>query len=223
MAAAAGSGGDGGTTGGDITIELSPSPLSVERAFACVVSPAAGGTAMFVGTTRDTFHGRPVVRLEYEAYEALALTQLRTIAADAMAVTGSASSPCDRLVRVYVAHRVGVVPVGEASVIVAASSVHRGRAFDAVPAMMHALKATVAIWKREVYGDGDGDGGRASSSGDAGDAAAATAAAAVWKVNRECLEARTAGVAAVAMPGPGAAGAGFVAGGTAGMAGASPL
>jgi molybdopterin synthase catalytic subunit len=87
-----------------------------------------------------------VVRLEYEAYEPMAVDELHRVAVAARAQWPS-------LHRVVLLHRLGEVPVGEASVIVVASSAHRRAALDAVAFCIDRLKETVPIWKKEVYAD----------------------------------------------------------------------
>lgn len=127
--------------------ELTSGPLDAGSLAAAVASPACGATVVFHGTTRDHHDGRRVVRLAYEAHEAMAVAALRALERDAL----------DRfeIVACTIAHRLGEVPVGEASVIVAVSAAHRGPAFDAARWVMDELKRTVPIWKREHFEDGD--------------------------------------------------------------------
>uniref|UniRef100_A0A1D1XH76 Molybdopterin synthase catalytic subunit n=1 Tax=Anthurium amnicola TaxID=1678845 RepID=A0A1D1XH76_9ARAE len=138
-------------------VEPSSVPLDVARYVSFVRDPACGAVATFEGTTRDTFDGRRVVELRYEAYGPMARRQLREICATARSRWA--------VERLAVAHRLGRVPVGEASVFVAASSVHRVDALAACGFLIDEVKASVPIWKKEVYEDGE-----------------------VWKENREFLE-----------------------------------
>lgn len=112
-----------------------------------VGDPAAGGTTLFVGTTRNENEGRVVERLEYEAYEAMAIEEMRRI--------GEEITRRWRVVAVSMVHRVGVVPVGEASVAVAVSAAHREEAFAACRYGIDTLKATVPIWKKEYFEGGE--------------------------------------------------------------------
>jgi molybdopterin synthase catalytic subunit len=112
-----------------------------------VGDPSAGGTTLFVGTTRDENEGRIVERLEYEAYEAMALEEMRRI--------GDEIARRWQVVAVSMVHRVGVVPVGQVSVAVAVSSAHREEAFAACRYGIDTLKATVPIWKKEFYQGGE--------------------------------------------------------------------
>jgi molybdopterin synthase catalytic subunit len=129
-----------------ITVLLTDEPLSLDEAFRAVRLPECGGTALFVGTTRSPSQGRVVEELEYEAYEELAAGELERVAAAAVRRHG--------LGAVYLAHRVGVVPIGEASVIVAASAPHRGEAFSGCRALIDELKRAVPIWKKERWAGG---------------------------------------------------------------------
>ena len=113
-------------------------PLSVAELAASVGRPGAGATVVFCGTTRD------VDRLEYEAYEEMAGERISTILADCQGRHG--------LEAVAAAHRVGEVPLGEPSVIVAVSAAHRGEAFAGAREAIDRIKAEAPIWKQEVEG-----------------------------------------------------------------------
>lgn len=95
--------------------------LDVGKIANAVVCDQAGGTSVFVGTTRDTFNDRRVMRLEYEAYEPMAVKEMRVLCDEAR-------TKWIDLKHISVWHRIGVVPVGEASVIIAVSSPHRREA-----------------------------------------------------------------------------------------------
>ncbi len=129
-------------------IELTPGPLSTERAVAFVTDPAAGGVAVFLGTTRaeTSPDGRSLVALDYEAYADMAVKRLRELAAAARRRWPVA--------RAAVVHRLGPVAVGEPSVVIAVSTPHRADAFDACRFLIDQLKVDVPIWKREVWADG---------------------------------------------------------------------
>jgi molybdopterin synthase catalytic subunit len=103
----------------------------------------------FTGTTRDHNEGAAVVSLAYEAYEEMAQATMAAIFA--------AARTKFPFTRARVAHRLGEVPVGEASVVVVVSSPHRGDAFDACRFLMDRLKHEVPIWKRERLRDGAGE------------------------------------------------------------------
>ena len=137
-------------------IALVATALDPAALLASVADPDHGGTALFVGTTRRERGEREVVELRYEAYEELAMAELRAIAAEA---EGAYSA------RVAVEHRVGPVAVGAPSVVVAASAGHRPAAFAACRYVIDELKARAPIWKQTIHADGaatwvDGCAGR---------------------------------------------------------------
>lgn len=126
-------------------IALTGAPLDPAALLAAVADDEHGGKALFVGTTRREAGEAEVSALAYEAYEELALAEMRAIAAEA----GRAWSA-----RVAVSHRTGTVAVGEASVAVAASAGHRAAAFAACRYVIDELKQRVPIWKQAVHPDG---------------------------------------------------------------------
>ena len=130
----------------NVTVLLSEEPLSLDAAFRAVLRPDCGGTALFVGTTRSPNQGRDVDELEYEAYEEVARPELERIGRETAGRHG--------LGAVYLAHRVGVVPAAEPSVIVAASAPHRAEAFAGCRELIDELKRTAPIWKKERWAGG---------------------------------------------------------------------
>lgn len=125
-------------------VTLTRDPLSVDALIASVAGPEHGGIAVFIGTTRREADRLEVVALEYEAYEELALTELAAVAGEAEALGA----------RVAVAHRLGRVPVGEASIAIVAAAGHRPAAFAACRLAIDEAKRRVPIWKRAVHADG---------------------------------------------------------------------
>ena len=105
-----------------------------------------GALCLFLGVVRGENHGRPVVRLEYEAYEDMALPLMEEIAAEARRQWP--------ITAIAMIHRLGRLQIGEASVVVTVTSPHRGDAFAACRYAIDTLKATVPIWKKEFYADG---------------------------------------------------------------------
>lgn len=128
---------------------LASSPLEVHAFYERVAHPACGAVALFVGTTRDHNRGRSVVRLEYEAFEAMTGPEMARIFERCRAEIGSTERS-----RMICAHRTGVVGVGEPSVVIAVASPHRDAAFRAARFLIDELKRTLPIWKKEVYADG---------------------------------------------------------------------
>jgi MoaE-MoaD fusion protein len=139
------SGGAGAQWVGPITIAHAPIDVAMlERAAS---DPAAGAIVTFAGTTRLENAGRRVIRLEYEAYEPMALSEMRKIAREA-----GRRWP---IVRIAIAHRVGVVEIGETSVAIAVAAAHRGEAFAACHFAIDRLKEIVPIWKKEYFEGGE--------------------------------------------------------------------
>ena len=130
-------------------IGLRAEALDVDALVAAVKTNAHGAVVTFLGTTRETSPGdpRPVAALEYEAYETMAVSEMEAIAREAEERFGPLG--------VAIVHRTGRVALGEPSVAVVVAAPHRGKAFDACRYAIDALKARVAVWKREVYRDGD--------------------------------------------------------------------
>jgi molybdopterin synthase catalytic subunit len=119
---------------------------AIDLAALHAASPADGAVCVFVGVVRDRNAGRPVLSLEYEAYEEMALPLMEEIAAT---VRGRWPVTDVRMV-----HRLGHLEIGEASVAVAVASPHREEAFAACRYAIDTLKASVPIWKKERYADG---------------------------------------------------------------------
>jgi molybdopterin synthase catalytic subunit len=127
--------------------EIVSHPIDVAAVTAAVGDPAAGATVTFVGSTREHNDGRRVIRLEYEAYSEMALAEMRKIGAEA-----GRRWP---ILRAAIVHRIGVVPLGEASVAIAVSAAHREVAFTACHFAIDRLKETVPIWKKEHFVGGE--------------------------------------------------------------------
>ena len=111
------------------------------------MSPQSGGIDVFVGTVRDATKGKTVLRLEFEAYEPMALKEMQKIADQAFA-----KWPVQKLL---IQHRTGVLQIGEVPVIIAVSCAHRDAAFEACRYVIDTLKQTVPIWKKEIFEDGE--------------------------------------------------------------------
>lgn len=129
-----------------VTVSLQTSRLDASAVLAAVADSTAGGNVLFVGTVRDVTDGQLTAALEYEAHEPLARAVLERLGAEAASRFG--------LTATAVAHRLGRVEPGEASVMVAASSAHRREAFAAAEWLMERIKHDVPIWKCELRPDG---------------------------------------------------------------------
>ena len=127
-------------------IRLTRGVITPEVLVRAVRDRAAGAVVTFLGTTRDHNAGRRVVRLEYEAFAGMAEREMRALAA--------AATRQWPLRKVAIVHRIGLVPVGQASVGVAVSAEHRAEAFAACRWLIDGLKELVPIWKREHFRGG---------------------------------------------------------------------
>ncbi len=127
--------------------DLVDGPIDTGQAVAAVSGPGRGAVVVFLGTVRDHHASRPVEKLTYSAYRPMALEGLRRIVADLEAAHQD--------LRAAIVHRLGEVPVGEASVVIAIGSPHRAAAYEASRTALERLKAEIPIWKREHYADGE--------------------------------------------------------------------
>jgi molybdopterin synthase catalytic subunit len=128
-------------------IEISDQPLDIQLCIDWVMSPQSGGIDIFIGTVRDSTKGKAVMRLEFEAYEPMALKEMKNIAEQAFE-----KWPVQKLL---IHHRTGILKVGEVPVIIAISCAHRDAAFEACRYVIDTLKQTVPIWKKEIFEDGE--------------------------------------------------------------------
>ncbi|KAG8519813.1 Molybdopterin synthase catalytic subunit, partial [Galemys pyrenaicus] len=120
-------------------IKFTAEKLSVDEVSQLVISPLCGAISLFVGTTRNNFEGKKVISLEYEAYLPMAENEVRKICSDMRQKWP--------VKHIAVFHRLGLVPVSEASIIIAVSSAHRAASLEAVSYAIDTLKAKVPIWK----------------------------------------------------------------------------
>ncbi|MBG8554285.1 molybdenum cofactor biosynthesis protein MoaE [Hymenobacter guriensis] len=131
-----------------IHIDLTDQPIDVAAALQLVEAEGAGAINTFIGTVRNQSTGRSVVRLEYEAYDSMALHQLRKVAEQAL-------EQWPMLQQVAIIHRKGTLYIGDVAVVVAVSTPHRAESFAACQFIIDTLKQVVTIWKKEFYEDGD--------------------------------------------------------------------
>ncbi len=127
-------------------VRLVRESIDTEAVVRRLQQPADGGVVIFKGVVRDNTRGRRTLYLDYEAYEAMALQQMESLALEArerFAVRGAS-----------IVHRLGRLEIGETSVLIVVAAAHRGAAFDACRWMIDTLKKTVPIWKKEYFGDG---------------------------------------------------------------------
>ncbi len=126
-------------------VEIRDTPLDPAEILALVGDPAAGGATLFVGTVRDNDNDKNVTGLQYSAHPS-AVQQMRAV--------------CERVaaehdvIRLAAVHRVGDLTIGDLAVVVAVSCGHRGEAFAACKDLIDTIKATVPIWKHQIFTDG---------------------------------------------------------------------
>jgi molybdopterin synthase catalytic subunit len=134
----------------DDWVDILSNPLPTAKAVDFVSDPRAGGIAIFLGTTRTekNAQGHDLQALDYEAYLEMALPQLQTLA--------QASRSQWPIVKQVILHRTGRVELSQPSVLIAVASPHRHEAFAACRFIIDAIKADVAIWKKEIWSDGSG-------------------------------------------------------------------
>ena len=125
---------------------ITDEPLDAEKVTAMVANTANGGVVTFQGVTRDETGGRTVVRLDYEAYPEMAYKTLQQIFDEVEERWG--------ITDLALAHRIGRLELGEASLVVAVGAAHRAEAFAAAMYVVDRLKEIVPIWKKEFFEDG---------------------------------------------------------------------
>ncbi len=127
--------------------EITHEPLDPQPLVEAVRSDDSGAVAVFYGVVRNENMGRSVRYLEYDVYPEMAIKKMREIAEEVRArypITG-----------IGALHRVGRLEIGETSLLVAVSSVHRTAAFEACHFAVDRIKQVVPIWKKEVWDDGE--------------------------------------------------------------------
>lgn len=125
-------------------VRLTADPVEPSEALGFIEDPSSGGECMFVGTVRDRSSGGDVTGILYEVWPELAESLLDKIASEML----------DRARKVVLLHRFGELFVGEVSVVVAASAVHREEAFAACRHGIERIKEDVPIWKKELFATG---------------------------------------------------------------------
>ena len=128
-------------------IKITEKAIDVQKVIDTASSLGAGAVNVFVGTVRNNAHGKNVLWLEYEAYETMAVAEIKKIIDEA-----SHRWP---LLGWAISHRIGTLKPGEVSVVVAVSSPHRRESFEACQYVIDTLKEKAPIWKKEVFEDGE--------------------------------------------------------------------
>ncbi len=128
-------------------IALTSTPIDVASALNYLQSSQAGAVDLFLGVVRDNTQNRPVDRLEYEAYDKMALSEIRKIV--------DSAHHRWTLLGCVVIHRTGTLLIGEMAVLIGVATAHRADAFDACRYIIDTIKQTVPIWKKEIFTDGE--------------------------------------------------------------------
>ncbi len=133
----------------EIVIELVHVPIDIERVASTVNSEYAGANILFIGTARKLTNGIETLRLEYDCHAPMAEAKLRQVA----------ESACEKfdLVACHIVHRLGMVELKEASIVLGVGSAHRLSAIHSIEWIMDQIKVTVPIWKKEHLASGESE------------------------------------------------------------------
>ncbi len=129
-----------------IIVDITESVIDLGELYDFLRMSEGGAVNLFVGTTRKKTESRETVRLNYEAAPDLALAQMNALVSEALSRWPVLRAVC--------VHRVGEVPVTEASVIIGVATPHRVASFEATRFLIDELKRSVPVWKKEFYADG---------------------------------------------------------------------
>ena len=149
-----------------VTAVLSAEPISVDQAIAAVESDTAGAVVSFSGVVRNHDGGKPVQRLSYSAHPT-AHQVMSDVVAQLVAEQAAGGKPGgpdseagesgrapDQPVRIWVAHRIGMLEIGDPALVCAVSAAHRGQAFAVCSELVDRIKAQVPVWKEQFFTDG---------------------------------------------------------------------
>lgn len=130
-----------------IDIRITEDALDITECLTLAQDFSSGGIATFVGTVRNVTQNKPVVRLEYECYQPMAVKEIKKIIDQAIELFAVRN--------IVVHHRTGILFPGDAAVIIVVSDGHRDAVFDACRYVIDTIKKTVPIWKKEIFEDGE--------------------------------------------------------------------
>jgi len=127
-------------------IAITEEPINTQAVIAAVQADGAGAINVFIGTVRNQTQAKPVTKLDFEAYDSMAVKKMQEIANQA----------AERwpIQKVAIVHRKGSLQIGEAAVVIAVSTPHRKASFEACEFIIDTLKQVVPIWKKEIFEDG---------------------------------------------------------------------
>ncbi|MBM3264766.1 MAG: molybdenum cofactor biosynthesis protein MoaE [candidate division Zixibacteria bacterium] len=126
--------------------KITTAPIRPDALFEWVLKPHHGAVVTFAGTVRDHAENRRTARLEYEAYAEMAEKKMREIGDEIRAQWG--------IEDVAMLHRIGVLEIGEISILIAVATPHRNAAFEACAYAIDRVKQVVPVWKKEIWADG---------------------------------------------------------------------
>jgi molybdopterin synthase catalytic subunit len=127
-------------------IAITEAPIDTLEVIAAVQADGAGAINVFIGTVRNQTQAKPVVQLNFEAYDSMAVKKMQEIA-----TLAAARWPIQQ---VAIVHRKGDLQIGDAAVVIAVSTPHRKASFEACEFIIDTLKEVVPIWKKEIFEDG---------------------------------------------------------------------
>lgn len=127
-------------------IAITEEPIIIQEVIDAVQAEGAGAVNVFIGTVRNVTQAKPVMRLDFEAYDSMAVKKMREIAHEAISRWP--------IQKVAIVHRKGTLQIGEAAVVIAVSTPHRKASFEACEYIIDTLKEVVPIWKKEYFEDG---------------------------------------------------------------------
>ena len=141
-----------------VSAVLSADPISVDQAIAAVEGDTAGAVVSFCGVVRNHDGGKPVDRLSYSAHptahQVMADVVARLVAEQSAAVGGGEAGADAQPVRIWAAHRIGTLEIGDPALVCAVSAAHRGQAFAVCSELVDRIKEQVPIWKEQFFSDG---------------------------------------------------------------------
>lgn len=133
-----------------VSAVLSAEPISVDQAIASVESDTAGAVVSFSGVVRNHDSGKAVDRLSYSAHPTAHQVMSDVVAQLVAEHSGEADQP----VRIWAAHRIGMLQIGDPALVCAVAAAHRGQAFAVCAELVDRVKAQVPIWKEQFFSDG---------------------------------------------------------------------
>jgi len=128
-------------------IIITEEPIDTQAIIEAVQADGAGAINVFIGTVRNQTQAKPVTKLDFEAYDSMAVKKMQEIANQA-----AEHWPIQK---VAIIHRKGSLQIGEAAVVIAVSTPHRKASFEACEFIIDTLKQVVPIWKKEIFEDGE--------------------------------------------------------------------